>query len=207
MSTEKQKEYLKKYRELNREKIKNSAKIYRDRNKEKTKQYNENYFKNLDKDKIKEYNKKSYKKNKDKLLCDMKEYYLNNKEYIKERNKKYIKNRRNSDHLFKLKTNISKRINKALTTNGYTKRSRTHEILGCAFAEFKTHIESKWEPWMSWDNYGLYNGELNYGWDIDHIVPVSSAKTEEELIKLNHYTNLRPLCSKINRDIKRDWVN
>ena len=34
---------------------------------------------------------------------------------------------------------------------------------------------------MNWENYGLYNGELNYGWDIDHIIPISSAKTEEEV--------------------------
>ena len=57
---------------------------------------------------------------------------------------------------------------------------------------------------MNWENYGLYNGELNYGWDIDHIIPNSSALTEDEFIKLNHYTNLQPLCSKVNRHIKRD---
>ena len=57
---------------------------------------------------------------------------------------------------------------------------------------------------MNWDNYGLYNGELDYGWDLDHIIPISSAKTEEDIIRLNHYTNLQPLCSKTNRDIKKD---
>lgn len=57
---------------------------------------------------------------------------------------------------------------------------------------------------MNWENYGLYNGDLFFGWDIDHIIPVSSANSEEEIIKLNHYTNLQPLCSKINRDIKKD---
>lgn len=62
--------------------------------------------------------------------------------------------------------------------------------------------DSKFEPWMTWGNRGLYNGELNYGWDIDHIIP--SAETEEGVIKLNHYTNLQPLCSKVNRDIKKD---
>ena len=40
---------------------------------------------------------------------------------------------------------------------------------------------------MSWDNYGLH------GWHIDHIIPISSAKTEEELYKLFYYTNLQPL--------------
>jgi len=59
---------------------------------------------------------------------------------------------------------------------------------------------------MNWDNHGLYNGELNYGWDIDHIIPLATAKNEGELIKLNHYTNLQPLCSKINRDIKRGRI-
>jgi hypothetical protein len=57
---------------------------------------------------------------------------------------------------------------------------------------------------MFWENYGLYNGELNYGWDVDHIIPLSSSESEEGIIKLNHYTNLQPLCSKVNRDIKKD---
>lgn len=59
---------------------------------------------------------------------------------------------------------------------------------------------------MNWENYGLYNGTEGYGWDIDHIIPTSSGITEDDIIKLNHYLNLRPLCSKINRDIKRDNV-
>ena len=83
----------------------------------------------------------------------------------------------------------------------YSKKSRTHEILGCSYEELKIYLESKFESWMTWDNKGLYNGELNYGWDIDHIIPMSSANTEDEIYKLNHYTNLQPLCSKINRDI------
>ena len=95
-------------------------------------------------------------------------------------------------------------ISNSLKRNGYSKKTRTFNILGCTFDEFKIHIESQFEPWMTWEIHGLYNGELNYGWDIDHIIPLSSAKTEEEIIKLNHYTNFQPLCSKINRDIKRD---
>ena len=59
---------------------------------------------------------------------------------------------------------------------------------------------------MNWENYGKYNGTEGFGWDLDHIIPISSAKTEEDVIRLNHYTNLRPLCSYINRVIKRDKV-
>ena len=71
-----------------------------------------------------------------------------------------------------------------------SKISKTQEILTCSFKEFKSHIESQFEDWMTWDNRGLYNGELNYGWDIDHIIPISSAKTEEDVIRLSCYTNL-----------------
>ena len=56
---------------------------------------------------------------------------------------------------------------------------------------------------MTWENYGRYNGALNYGWDIDHIIPLSAAKTEEELLGLNNYTNLKTLCGYTNRHIKR----
>jgi hypothetical protein len=59
---------------------------------------------------------------------------------------------------------------------------------------------------MSWSNYGLYDGNLNTGWDIDRIIPIDTAKTEEDIIRLNHYTNLQPLCSKVNRDIKRNNI-
>jgi 5-methylcytosine-specific restriction endonuclease McrA len=59
---------------------------------------------------------------------------------------------------------------------------------------------------MNWDNYGNTCGtELKYNcsWDLDHIVPISYAKTEEEIYILNHWSNFQPLCSKINRDIKK----
>lgn len=57
------------------------------------------------------------------------------------------------------------------------------------------------------ENHGEYNGELNYGWDLYHIIPLASAKTEEEIYELFHYTNYQPLCSKINRDIKMDRLD
>lgn len=93
-------------------------------------------------------------------------------------------------------------IGDSIRKNGYSKNSKTEDILGCSFEEFKSYLESKFEDWMSWENRGLFNGELNYGWDIDHIIPLNSAETEEDIIILNHYTNLQPLCSYTNRHIK-----
>jgi hypothetical protein len=51
------------------------------------------------------------------------------------------------------------------------------------------------------------HGNCEECWHIDHKIPISSAKTEEEIIKLNHFSNLQPLCSKYNREIKRDIIN
>ena len=60
---------------------------------------------------------------------------------------------------------------------------------------------------MNWGNYGGGNKKYyNISWDLDHIIPLSIANTEEELYKLNHYTNFQPLCSKINGTIKRNNI-
>ena len=129
-----------------------------------------------------------------------KKYYENNKEKGILR----IKNRKKIDPLYALSCSVRNVIYQSLKRKGYEKRSRTCNILGCTYKEFQIYFEQKFENWMTWENYGKYNGELNYGWDIDHIIPISIAKTEEDVINLNHYSNLQPLCSKINRDIKKD---
>jgi hypothetical protein len=104
---------------------------------------------------------------------------------------------------YKIKRNLQKRIRDAIKRKHPTEYiTPTEEILGCKIEFFKEHLESKFEPWMTWENYGLYNGEFNYGWDIDHVIPLSQANTVDELYELNHYENLQPLCSKVNRDIK-----
>jgi len=182
------------------------------KNKEELSEKQKIYYVENKKD-ILEYQIKYNSENKNKILERKKEYYQDNKDKSKkyrlenrEKRNLSIKKRKESNSLFKLKENIRTSIYVSFSRNGYTKKSRTHEILGCSFEYFKKHIESKFESWMTWDNYGLYNGDFNFGWDIDHITPTSSAKTEQELIKLNHYTNLQPLCSKVNRDIKRDII-
>jgi hypothetical protein len=73
----------------------------------------------------------------------------------------------------------------SIKRRGYSKNSRTHQILGCSFEDFKLHIEKQFTKNMNWENRGQ--------WHFDHIYPVSLAKDEEELIKLNHYTNFQPL--------------
>ena len=143
-------------------------------------------------DKIAEKNRKDYQKNKVKVNI---------------RKKEYNRLRRLNDPLYSLRCTISRNIRMSINRNGFSKSSNTEYIIGCSFEEFKIYLESKFEDWMNWDNKGLYNGELSYGWDIDHIIPISSTKSEQETILLSHYSNLQPLCSKINRDIKKDTIN
>ena len=193
----------KKYAEENSEKISALNKKKYLNNIEKVKEYNKDY--NLkNKEKISESKKEYYINNKEKISESKKDYYINNKEIIKIKKNNHFKYKLESDIIFRLKYKIKNTILLSLKNKGFGKNKRTYEILGCSFEEFKLYLESKFEDWMTWENRGLYNGELNYGWDIDHIIPLSIAKTEEDVIKLNHYSNLQPLCSKVNRDIKKD---
>jgi len=143
-------------------------------------------------------------KNKKALSQYAHDYYVEHKIKFRERKRMYMRNKRANNSLFSLQCTISRLIRESIKKNGYIKKEVTQSILGCTFLEFKTHIESKFEKWMTWKNKGKYNGKFNYGWDLDHIVPLKSAKTKEELIRLNHYTNFRPLCAMVNRHIKRD---
>lgn len=76
--------------------------------------------------------------------------------------------------------------------NNILKNNRTFEVVGLTPTELVSYLESKFLDGMTWENYGLQ------GWHIDHKIPLSSAKDEEELYKLCHYTNLQPLWSEDN---------
>jgi len=193
---DKRKEYFKNYYENNKESLLKKSKENPNKKSNNKKYHLKNKEENNERSKKWNTDNKEYKKELDKI------YYQENKKSINSSRNEYQKERKKSDKLFNLKCVVRSLISNSLNRNGYSKSSKTFEILGCSFEEFKLHIESKFESWMTWDNYGLYNGDLNYGWDIDHIIPISSAKDEDEILRLNSYTNLQPLCSKINRDIK-----
>jgi hypothetical protein len=180
-------------------------KKYYEANKEKIKETNKNWL-NRNIDKMKLYYDEWSKSNPEKRIKYTKTWSDKNREQNNVNHNKRTKERRLTDPVYKLKCYLKTSIKRNLRDKGFTKNSKTHEILGCSFEEFKLHLENKFEPWMNWNNHGLYNGNEKYGWDIDHIIPISSAKTKEDVIRLNHYTNLQPLCSKINRDIKRNII-
>jgi hypothetical protein len=163
------------YQENNKELILKRGKIYRENNKE------------IIKGKIIEY----YKSNPEK--------YNERKKYSEEHRKKnlkyysdYHKHRIKNDVNFRLIKILRSGLNKIIHNNNLTKTNKTTEFLGCNVLELKNHLECQFKEGMSWDNHGLF------GWHIDHIKPLSSAKTEKELYILCHYTNLQPLWAKDN---------
>jgi len=114
-----------------------------------------------------------------------------------------------TNSIYKLKHVISNIIRDSLKRKGYSKNSKSVDILGCTINDFKVYIESKFLDWMTWENYGNPKDgifELNKTWDIDHIIPLNNGLNENDIIKLNHYTNLQPLCSYYNRFIKKDNI-
>lgn len=93
---------------------------------------------------------------------------------------------RSHDDLFRLKSNIRSLIRKSFRCRGFSKGSKTARILGCNWLEFRSHIERLFLPGMSWEKLGR---EIH----IDHIIPLATAKSADDVVSLNHFTNLRPL--------------
>lgn len=153
----------------------------------------------------KQWSKKTkwYEENKEIISQKQKQYRQNNREKIKEHQKQYqldnkdkrneyLKQKRKEDQLFKLRRNTGNLILASIKRQGYTKRSKTFEILGCSYEEFKSYIENQFTDGMSWENH------TTNGWHLDHIIPISYAKTEDDIIRLNHYTNFQPLWAEDN---------
>jgi hypothetical protein len=121
--------------------------------------------------KVKEYRKKTYEKH--------------GKRLSKIRYEKV-----KSDSIEYLKVLMRRRIRAILKSKNLKRRLPSEIIVGCSYSELKSYLENKFKDGMSWDNQG--------SWHIDHIIPLSSAKSEQEIFKLCHYTNLQPLWAEEN---------
>jgi hypothetical protein len=95
---------------------------------------------------------------------------------------------------FEKQTNLFKSRAKALVTlaiKGYVDDSETAELIGCSHLHYMVHLSRQFHKGMSFDNKNE--------WEVDHIIPISSAKTKEEILVLSKFTNLQPLWRKNNR--------
>ncbi len=189
-------ERIKAYNEANKEKIAEQKKAYHEANKEKIAAQSKAYHE-ANKEKIAE-RKKAYKQsNKEKIAAQNKAYREDNKEKIvayrednKEKIAAYCRARRKSDLIYNLSCRCRGRIRAAIRAKRLKKTTKTAEMLGCDWDFLKSHIESQFKNGMSWENRDK--------WHIDHIIPLASASSEDDVIKLSHFSNLQPLWAEEN---------
>ena len=115
----------------------------------------------------------------------IKKYYEDNKEKNRPLRTQYVKKRRDTDPLFKLAMSMRSRMNLFIKRSKFNKNARTFKLIGCSPDQLKEHIEKQFKYGMTWKNHG--------DWHIDHIKPLSLAKSTEEMNKLFHFSNLQPL--------------
>ena len=115
---------------------------------------------------------------------------LDIKERRRERNRRYVVNRLKKDINFRLAHNLRSRLYNAIKRN--QKIGSAVDDLGCSIDELKIHLASKFEPGMTWENYGE--------WEIDHKISLSSVNLSirEEFLKVNNYNNLQPMWKLLN---------
>lgn len=81
--------------------------------------------------------------------------------------------------------------------------------IGYTLSELKSHLESKFEFWMNWNNLGVYNPKTwndqdpkTWVWQLDHIIPQSkllySSMNDDNFKKCWALENLQPLSAKSN---------
>jgi 5-methylcytosine-specific restriction endonuclease McrA len=132
---------------------------------------------------------------------------INNAGRVKDTAKKYRKTKRKEDPKFRLRLNVSNVIRETIR-NRKLLNSKLDRLNKCIFDrlpytsdELRAHIESLWESWMNWDNYGKFD-KTKDTWQIDHIIPQSKLPFEsfddENFCKLWALENLRPLETMAN---------
>lgn len=200
-NAEQRREYSRQYNKDHQDEIRVKRRAYRQAHKdefrERDKQYAETHKEQIAKrykewakehaEQLAEYNKRYRAENADEISQKRKIKDRENRKKITQ----YYLNKRATDPLFKLSTQIRGLIRISLKKRGYGKDTHTYDILGCDYETLWQHLKQSWL-----DNYGQeWNGEPYH---IDHIIPLATAKTEQEVKDLCYYKNLQMLKPRDN---------
>jgi len=178
-----------------------SIKCSKESRKEKQSKYYKKYNKDPKNREAKKIREKLYFKNPEnrekKYLQRKKKSYIYNQKYRssqkgKEANRRGVKKAVKNNPIYKMSMNLRNRLNEFLNIKRLTKTNKTFDMVGCSPMELKKYLEKKFSPGMTWWNHSPK------GWHIDHIIPLSSAKSYEDIVKLMHYKNLQPMWAKEN---------
>lgn len=124
----------------------------------------------------------------------MKIYRENHKEKIS--NKKYAdkKKKLKQDNVYWLKNQMSNLIYYSFKRKRkYRETSKATKIFGCNWETFYNQLLQTFK-----NNYG-YEYDETIDVQVDHIIPLCTAKTAEDVIKLNHISNLQLLTKEDNQ--------
>lgn len=175
---------------------KDKAAEWRKRNREKARGYYRGWLVN-NRPKAREACKRWASKNAEKRKRDFRLWAKNNRDKIKASYKRNrdsilnnIKKRRKSDVVYAVKALIRSRMSHSTRRKKLRAPSISESMLGCSWEFFVSWVESQFTAGMSWDKRDA--------WHLDHIIPLNLATTVEEIVTLNHYSNLRPLWSTDN---------
>lgn len=129
---------------------------------------------------------------------------------INETAAKIARRRRATDIVYKLRCQMSSTILLALKKAGGSKRGYSiMQYLPYTIEELKKHLESLFEPWMTWENHGKYdpktwddNNPTTWKWQLDHIEPQAllpyTSMEDDNFKKCWTLSNLQPLSAKAN---------
>lgn len=115
------------------------------------------------------------------------------KETHREQANQYVRQRKESDPVFRLKSQTRNAIYQSFARTGNVKSERCERIVGLPIDDFVSYL------------CGTFRDVYGRDWDgaekvqIDHIVPISTATNEEEVLRLCHYTNLRLITAEDNQ--------
>lgn len=116
-----------------------------------------------------------------------KQYYLENKERMVPMIIAASKKRYQSDPNYKWQMQERCKFKMVLRKILALKKLKEDQTaVGCSAEFLKQHLENQFKEGMTWDNYTVT-------WQIDHIIPFFSAKTEEDRLKVTNYMNLQPI--------------
>lgn len=123
-------------------------------------------------------------------------YRLNNLADIADKARLRKKNRRHRDPVFKMRDRLSRYLRRTLTGESACKKGSTlYPIVGLTGRDLINYLHSTFEA-----NYGIAREHINLkDVEIDHIIPLSTAKSIEDVKRLNHYTNLQLLFKEDNQ--------
>lgn len=129
-----------------------------------------------------------YQANRERILKKTNQWKKDNPEKFAAHRRKYIRNSPKA----RLANNSRDRIRRMIGSQGKG-RGRSNRLIGCNAETLCLILEARFEPGMTWDNYGS-------AWHVDHIIPLAAydLTDPEQQREAFHYTNLQPMWAHEN---------